>query len=108
LARKRRVLHEQKINGQVVRAPLPADPRPRGDTVTIQVTDPACMGVTDSRGRRWDARDGRIELPRAEAERILRSGHPEVRVYRRTWGFHDADIWGPDGRLRRKESGADG
>lgn len=75
----------------------------RGDLVTLEVTDPQCRGVVDSRDRRWDKRRGdpRVDMPRAEAERALAAGHPETRRYRPTFGFHDADIWGEDGRLRR-------
>lgn len=99
---KRRQLHRQKIRDTEVRAPAPARTQHRGDLVEIQTTDPNCHGVTGSRGERYDVqRGGVIAMPRREAERILRSGHPEVGRYLRLVGFHDADIWGPDGKLRR-------
>lgn len=76
----------------------------RGDLVTLETTDPNLGGVTDSRDREWPRAgrdDGRIAVPRREAELILQGRAPEIRRYRPTYGFHDADIWGPDGRLRR-------
>jgi len=76
----------------------------RGDLVTLETTDPNLGGVTDSRDREWARAgkdDGRIEVPRREAALILAGRHPEVRRYRRSVGFHDVDIWGDDGRLRR-------
>ena len=77
----------------------------RGDLVTLETTDPNCGGVVDSRNRRWDrrsAQDGRIDVPRKEAETILRARHPETRMARGAWGGWDqADIWGPDGHFRR-------
>ena len=76
----------------------------RGDLVTLETTDPNCGGVVDSRNRRWDrksAEDGRIEVPRKEAARILASGHPETRAHRPTFGgFYGADIWDETGHLR--------
>ena len=76
----------------------------RGDLVTLETTDPNLGGVTDSRDREWARTgndDGRIEVPRHEADLILRGRHPEIRRHRPAFGFHDADVWGPDGRLRR-------
>lgn len=80
-----------------------ADVRGRGDLTTIQTTDPMCYGVTGTFGERYDTKDGRITLPRREAEKILRSGHPEVAPYRPTAGgwYRNDGMWGPDGRLRR-------
>lgn len=74
-------------------------------SVTIETTDPACYGVVGSDGTRYDRRgkgDGRIDLPRAEADRILHSGHPETRAYRPAYGLPDADIWDENGHLRRE------
>lgn len=76
-------------------------------TVTIECTDPTCHGVVGADGRRYDRRgngDGRIDLPRHEADRILHAGHPETRAYRPTFGLPDADIWDESGRLRREAS----
>ncbi len=99
---RRGPLRRQKIRATEVRAPEPARTQHRGDLVEIQTTDPMCHGVTGGRGQRYDVqRGGVVSLPRREAERILKSGHPEVRPYSRVVGFHDADIWGQDGRLRR-------
>lgn len=78
-------------------------------TVTIETTDPNCYGVVGQDGTRYDHRgkhDGRIDLPRHEADRILHAGHPETRAYRPTFGLPEADIWDEAGRLRRDGAGA--
>jgi len=82
----------------------------RGDLVTLETTDPNLGGVTDTRDREWgraSQEDGRIEMPRLEADRILRGRHPEIRRHRPIYGFYDADIWGEDGRLRRAPGDGD-
>ncbi len=62
-----------------------SDPR---DRVIIEVHDPNCHGATSADGRReYAAHDHRISLPRHEAERILRTGHPMVERYRKIYGF---------------------
>ncbi|MDE2098875.1 MAG: hypothetical protein KGL39_16600 [Patescibacteria group bacterium] len=56
----------------------------RADTQVIEVNDPGCQGVTSSDGRFAYPKDrqGRIELPRTEARKILASGHRDTRAYR--------------------------
>ncbi|WDL96941.1 hypothetical protein [Alicyclobacillus sp. ALC3] len=56
------------------------------ETVTISVDDPNCGGVTSPDGAvRYDANDRVIELPKFEADRILKSGHPGAASYRKSW-----------------------
>ena len=56
----------------------------RADTTVLEVADPNCQGVTSSDGRfaYHKDRQGRIELPRREAQKILASGHRDTRAYR--------------------------
>ncbi len=66
----------------------------RADTTTIEVNDKNCHGVTSSNGKvRYDKdRKGRIELPTAEAKRILASGHRDARPYRPVFSMSLAEI----------------
>lgn len=74
------------------------------ETVTIECTDPMCQGVTSPDGKReYPKRDGKIELPLYEAERILKSGHPEVRMYRRSWAV-GIDLKEMERKRREKEA----
>ena len=84
----------------------------RGDLVTIETTDRNLGGVTDMRDREWPRAakdDGRIAVPKVDGERLVRSSNGLLARSRPTFGgFYNADIWGPDGKLRRapEEGGA--
>jgi hypothetical protein len=77
----------------------------RADTRVIEVADPNCRGVTDPSGRRVYRRDarGRIELPKAEAARILASGHRDTRAYRPVFALSMADVLERAARRVEKE-----
>jgi hypothetical protein len=54
------------------------------DKVKISIDDPNCRGVNSENGLfRYDAKDHVVEVPRVEADKILKSGHPAAKSYRR-------------------------
>lgn len=62
---------------------------PSVDTVPVRIDDPMCQGVTSPDGRIEYPKDrhGLVHVPRAEAQRLLASGHPDTHRYRPTAAF---------------------
>ncbi|SIS88439.1 hypothetical protein [Alicyclobacillus vulcanalis] len=57
------------------------------EPVQLAIEDKNCWGVTSPDGKvRYDAKDHVVEVPRAEAERLLGTGHPMISTYRKYWG----------------------
>lgn len=78
----------------------------RADTAVIEVNDPNCRGVTSADGKvRYDKDgQGRIELPKGEARRILQSGHRDTRLHRPMFSLSMADVI-ERARLRKEDEG---
>lgn len=56
------------------------------EKVQVSIDDPNCRGVTSSNGIvRYDAKDHVVEVPRVEADKILKCGHPAAQSYRRVY-----------------------
>ncbi len=56
------------------------------EKVKVSIDDSNCRGVTSSNGLvRYDAKDHVVEMPRVEAEKIIKSGHPGAKSYRRIY-----------------------
>jgi hypothetical protein len=52
------------------------------EKVQVSIDDSNCRGVTSSNGLvRYDAKDHVVEVPRIEAEKILKAGHPGAKSY---------------------------
>ena len=52
------------------------------EKVQVSIDDSNCRGVTSSNGLvRYAAKDHVIEVPRVEAEKILKCGHPAAKSY---------------------------
>lgn len=72
------------------------------DTVKIQLEDKDCRGVSSpDNSRRYDVKDGVVELPRYEADRILQTSGPASR-YRKTWGV-GVDLKALDAKRRARD-----
>lgn len=58
------------------------------DIVQIAVEDKDCRGVTSPDGRKvYDAYDHVVELPKYEADRIMRAGVGPAQRYTKSWSM---------------------
>lgn len=56
------------------------------EKVQVSIDDPNCRGVTSSNGIiRYDTKDHVVEVPRIEAEKIMKCGHPGAKSYRKIY-----------------------
>ncbi|MFB5193067.1 hypothetical protein [Alicyclobacillus fastidiosus] len=77
------------------------------ETVKIGIDDPNCRGVTSSNGLvRYDANDHVVEVPRMEADKLLKCGHGAVTSYRKSWSM-GISIQELEERARKRREGAE-